>query len=216
MKVIDLTHTISEDMPVFPGTAQPRLKRILTVAEHGFAETMLQIMSHTGAHIDAPSHMIEGAPGLDDFLADKFFGLALIIDHPPCAGACIELKALQRIREKIERAEFVLFNTGHSEKWGAKEYFGAFPLLTQEAALFLASFPLKGAGIDAISFDELDSAKSPIHHILLGAGLILIENLTNLKQVQGEYCMFAALPLKYNKADGSPTRAIAIEVPTAL
>jgi kynurenine formamidase len=215
MKIIDLSHTICEDMPVFPGTPQPGLSPVLTIAEHGFGETMLHIMSHTGTHIDAPSHMIAPAPSLDDFPVDKFFGLALIIDYPPCAQELIELKALQQMREKIECAEFVLFNTGHSQKWGAREYFGGFPILTREAAEFLAAFPLKGVGIDAISFDKLDAADSPIHKILLSAGLILIENLTNLQQVQGEYCMFAALPLKYKNADGSPVRAFAIQMPEA-
>ena len=216
MKVIDLSHTIAEDMPVFPGTGQPKLTPALTIAEQGFGETMLHMVSHTGTHIDAPSHMIEGAPGLDDFSVEKFFGLALIIDYPPCAGLSIEFKPLQKMREKIERAEFVLFNTGHSQKWGMPDYFSAFPILTREAAEFLTAFSLKGLGIDAISFDEVETADSPIHHILLGANLILIENLANFKQVQGEYCMFAAMPLKYNNADGSPTRAVAIEMGISL
>lgn len=216
MKVIDLSHTIAVDMPVFPGTSQPALTPALTIAEHGFAETMLSMVSHTGTHMDAPSHMIEGAPGLHSFSADKFFGLALIIDYPPCAGPSIELKPLQQMKDKIERADFVLFNTGHSQKWGKADYFSAFPILTREAAEYLVSFPLKGLGIDAISFDEVETANSPIHHILLGTGLILIENLTNLRQVQGEYCMLAAFPLKYENADGSPVRAVALELQTAI
>jgi kynurenine formamidase len=175
---------------------------------------MLQMVSHTGTHVDAPSHMIAGAPGLDDFPAHKFFGLAWIIDYPPCAGLSIELKQLQQMREKIERAEFVLFNTGQSAKWGAPEYFGAFPLLTREASGDFADFHLEGLCIPASRFAAVAGAASPIHEILLSAGLILVENLTNLQQVQGEYCMFAALPLKYEKADGSPVRAVAIEMST--
>jgi kynurenine formamidase len=209
VKVIDLSHAISGDMPVFPGASQPKLT---ATAERGVNVTMLQLSSHAGTHIDAPYHMIAGAPALDDFAADKFFGLALIIDYPPCAGESIELKGLQQMREKIERAEFVLFNTSHGRKWGTAEYFGPFPVLTREAARYLATFPLKGVGIDAISFDALAEPDNPIHHILLGAGFVLIENLTNFEQVQGEYCMFAALPLKYSKADGSPVRAVAIEM----
>ena len=216
MNVIDLSHTIAENMPVFPGTSQPTLKPSLNIAEHGFAETMLHMVSHTGTHVDAPSHMIENAPSLDDFPVDKFFGLALIIDYPPCAGSSIELKPLQQMHNKIERAEFVLFNTGHSQKWGTADYFSEFPNLTPDAAEYLTSFPLKGIGIDAISFDKVQDANSPIHRLLLVSGLILIENLANLKQVQGEYCMFAALPLKYSKADGSPVRAVAIEMETTI
>ena len=212
MKVIDLSHTIAGDMPVFPGTPQPVLKPLLSIEEHGFGETMLQMMSHTGTHMDAPSHMIAGAPGLDDFLAEKFFGPALIINHLPSAGRSIELEALRQEEDKIARAEFVLFCTGHSEKWGSAEYLGPFPLLTRAAAEFLTSFPLKGVGIDAISFDELDATDSPIHRILLSAGFVLLENLANLRQAPAEGGLFAALPLKYKNADGSPVRAVLIGV----
>ena len=215
MKIIDLTHTIAEDMPVFPGTSQPTLTPAFTIAQHGSAETVLQMFSHTGTHIDAPAHMIAGAPALDNFSVEKFCGPALIVNHPPAAGLSIELYLLEQMQEKIKQAEFVLFNTGHSEKWGTKAYFEPFPLLTSAAAEFLISFPLKGVGIDAISFDKIHAGASPIHHILLGAGLILIENLTNLQHIKGEYCLFFALPLKYGQADGSPTRAAAIEMETA-
>ena len=210
MRIIDLSHTISKEMPVYPGTPLPELAPVLTLAAHGFGETMLQMLSHTGTHIDAPSHMIEGAPCLNDLPVNTFFGQAVIIDHPPSAGMRIELMTLQNIKEKLERAEFVLFNTGHSQKWGEAEYFGVFPTLTKEAAQFLTNFSLKGVGIDAISFDAIGAADNPIHHILLGAGFILIENLTNLNQVQGEYCTLSVLPLKYINADGSPVRAVAI------
>ena len=61
-------------------------------------------------------------------------------------------------------------------------------------------------------FDEIGSEDNPVHHVLLGAGFVLIENLTNFGEVKGDFCMFSAQPLKYHKADGSPVRAIAIEI----
>ncbi|MCL2496017.1 MAG: cyclase family protein [Clostridiales bacterium] len=214
MKIIDLSHTIQADMPVFPGTAPPMLEAAHDIARHGFSETMLHMLSHTGTHIDAPSHMLPQGKNLDDFPIEQFFGVALIIDFPHCAGTSIEFKSLQQMREKIAHAEFVLFNTGHSQKWGAKEYFADFTTLSEAAAAYLAGFPLKGVGIDAVSFDPLEQSGNPVHHILLNKGMILIENLCNLREVKGEYCMFAALPLKYGGADGSPVRAIAIDMET--
>lgn len=216
MRIIDLSHTIHADMPVYPGTASPILEPANSIARDGFAETMLHMVSHTGTHIDAPAHMLTGAQNLDDMPIEQFFGLALIIDYPHCAGERIELLPLQQMRDKIERAEFVLFHTGHSRAWGTEGYFGGFATLTPEAASYLAEFPLKGLGIDAIGFDPVTSTDNPVHHILFAKGMILIENLCNLHEVKGEYCMFSALPLKYSKADGSPTRAIAIEMNTYL
>jgi len=216
MKIIDLSHTIQADMPVFPGAAPPLLEKVGDIATHGFAETMLQMLSHTGTHVDAPSHMLPRGKYLDDFPIEQFFGLALIIDYPHCAGGRIELDALRQMHEKIARAEFVLFNTGQSLKWGGADYFSDFTTLSEEAAAYLAGFPLKGVGIDASSFDLLEHKNHPVHHILLNKGLILIENLCNFEEVKGEFCMFAALPLKYHGADGSPVRAIAIEMEMKL
>ena len=65
MTVIDLTHTIREDMPVYPGTEQPRLTTACTVSQCGYRETLLHMYSHTGTHMDAPAHMIDGALTLD-------------------------------------------------------------------------------------------------------------------------------------------------------
>lgn len=215
MKIIDLSHTIHADMPVYPGTEAPSLTPCYSIACHGFTETMLHMVSHTGTHIDAPAHMLEGGKHLDDYPAEQFFGLALIIDWPPCAGPQIELEPLQQMRDKIERAEFVLFNTSHGGKWGTKAYFTDYPILTLQSADYLSGFPLKGIGVDAISFDSPQSGNK-IHHILLKKELILIENLCNFPEVKGEYCLLSVLPLKYARADGSPVRAVAIEMETAL
>lgn len=216
MKIIDLSHTIQADMPVYPGTAAPILEPANTLERDGFAETMLHMVSHTGTHMDAPAHMLAGAPTLDMLPVEQFFGLALIIDFPHCAGLSIERAHLQQMHDKIARAEFVLFHTGHSQKWGQPDYFRDYATLTTEAAAYLAEFPLKGLGIDAIGFDPVDSADNPVHHILLAKGMVLIENLCNFSEVKGEYCMFSALPLKYHHADGSPVRAAAIEMDTYL
>lgn len=67
----------------------------------------------------------------------------------------------------------------------------------------------KGIGIDAISIDPIDSFELPMHRIVLGAGLVIVENLTNLEGLIGRTFRFAALPLKYENADGAPVRAVA-------
>ena len=80
MKVIDLTHTIKVDMPVFPGTDQPKLDSASTLEKDGFRETLLTMYSHTGTHMDAPYHVRDKGMTLDKFPADKFVGKALIVD----------------------------------------------------------------------------------------------------------------------------------------
>lgn len=83
MTVIDLTHTIREDMPVYPGTEPPRLTTACTVSQCGYRETLLHMYSHTGTHMDAPAHMMDGAPTLDSFGPDRFVGRGYVLD---CRG----------------------------------------------------------------------------------------------------------------------------------
>ena len=107
-------------------------------------------------------------------------------------------------------AYFLLIHTGWSQYWGSEEYFRKFPVLNVDAARYLTSFPLKGIGSDTISFDPVDSGDLPVHHILLSKGLILIENLVNLKSLPKHNFAFSCFPLKIRNGDGSPVRAVGI------
>ena len=78
MRVIDLTHTITQDMPVYPGSGTPRLTPAGTYEKDGFKETLLQMSSHTGTHMDSPSHLFPNRTTLDEFPASQFIGKALL------------------------------------------------------------------------------------------------------------------------------------------
>ena len=116
MRIIDLTHTITPEMPIFPGTAPPNLQEIKNMATDGYQSTELKLNSHQGTHIDAPGHMVAGGKLLDQFPINQFFGLALIIDFHGCAGKRIELSYLQPLEQAIANAEFVIFHTRQAEK----------------------------------------------------------------------------------------------------
>jgi arylformamidase len=211
MKVTDLSHRIYPTMPVFPGTEPPRLEKANTLEHDGFAELKLSMYTHTGTHMDAPAHMLPGAPTLDQFPVEKYAGQAAIVDVRGRPGGRIERQELEAQADRLEKVEFVLFKTGWSSLWGQPEYFEAFPSLTPEAAEWLVGLDLKGVGIDAISMDAIESTEFLIHKILLGRNLVLIENLTNLEAVHSPIFLLSALPLKIEQADGSPVRAAALE-----
>jgi arylformamidase len=211
MRVIDLTHTISSKMPVYPGTEPPDIQKANTLAKDGFAELKISMYTHTGTHMDAPAHMLEDAPTLDSFAASRFIGTALILDFSNPSKKSIEVDDLKQYEEKIRRVDFVLFKTGWSSYWGQEEYFGDYPCLTPPAGEYLAGFSLKGVGIDAISMDAMDTTSFEVHKILLSKDILLIENLTNLESVSKDVFLLSILPLKIQNADGSPVRAVALE-----
>lgn len=72
MTAHELTHTIRNDMPVYPGTEQPRLTTACTIDQCGYRETLLHMFSHTGTHMDAPAHMLRDGTALDCYDAAKF------------------------------------------------------------------------------------------------------------------------------------------------
>lgn len=211
MKIIDLTHEICSDMPVFPGTEPPIIKRANTFEKDGFREAKITMYSHTGTHIDAPAHMLDNGEYLDDLGIDHFIGNAIVLDYSNLETHLIDVQKLMPYEDKIKKVEFIIIKTGWSKYWGEKRYFEDFPALTEEAANWLAKFSLKGIGIDAISIDSINSKSFSVHKILLSKKILIIENLTNLDSINDEFFVLSILPLKNMDADGSPVRAIAIE-----
>jgi arylformamidase len=209
--VIDLTHLIQPGMTVYPDTVSPIFERANTIEKDGFLEHKITMSSHTGTHIDAPSHILVQGAQLDDFGAGYFIGKACVIEVCDLAGGEIPKDVLIKNRRKLAEIDFLLFHTGWNEHWGTERYFMDYPVLEAESAQWLTeNFSLRGIGIDAISLDRVDSAEFPVHSILLQTGMILIENLTNLDSVGEEIFRFICLPLKTLNADGAPVRAIAL------
>jgi len=212
VKVIDLTHTINENISVFPGTEVPRLTEANTHGRDGFKETRLNMYSHTGTHMDPPAHLFAGRTTLDAFEASQFVGKACVIDCTDLSeGGRITMAHVNRNRENADAAEFVLFHTGWDRYWGKEEYFGDYPYIDEEVADYLASGRKKGVGLDVIGLDPIADENLTLHKRLLWENeIVIIENLTNLGAVGKGLFTFCALPLRYENADGSPIRAIAI------
>ena len=209
MEYADLTHVLRENMPVYPGTEPPLFLTGNTIEKDGFAEKKIIMFSHTGTHMDAPAHMLAGAPGLDDFPVEKFTGPACLLDFSSSGRGVIEKSDLLPLEPLLKKSDFLLIRTGWDRFWGGDKYFTAFPVLNGDAARWLADFPLKGIGVDAISVDPVGSTDMDVHKILLGRNFLIIENLKGLDVLSAENFRFTAFPLKILGADGSPVRAMA-------
>lgn len=199
MKIIDLSQPINEETPVFPGGPPVELKRNTTIQKDGYEDHLLKIETHIGTHIDAPSHMIANGKSLGEVSIEQFAGGGVYID----VKNEFDLNTVEGIN--IKQDSIVLFHTGMSNTWGKSEYFTTNPQMSEELAHYLVEQRVKMVGVDACSVDR---EPFPIHKILLGNNILLIENLTNLELLKGKKFNVYALPLKL-QVDGSPTRVIA-------
>jgi arylformamidase len=210
MKIVDLSHMISPDMPVYPGTEPPMFSNACTIENMGFLDKKIIMYSHTGTHMDAPSHIIPGAETLDRMPPDRFVGKGAVVEPELNDGPTIHLDLLKPYQRRIEQCEFLLFRTGWADLWGKEDYLTGYPVLSRDAATWLAGFSLKGVGADTISADVPESTTFPIHTILVEHNIVIIENLANLKALPDNESLFCCLPLKIEKADGSPVRAVTL------
>ena len=214
MPTLCLSRPIRPGMPAYPGTPDVRFTPVADYDPDGYRERELACVSHTGTHLDAPAHMIPGGKTLDEFPVDHFLGPARILDVtdlPP--GARIGADRLRALGAELGAAAFLLVRTGWAAKWGTPAYCEGIPVFDAEAAGLLAGLAetnrgrLRGVGLDAISVDPVGAAEFPIHHILLGAGLVIAENLADLSPLPAAGCEFCCAPLPLADADGAPCRA---------
>lgn len=211
MNILDLTYVISPDMPVYPGTEGPTLSPANTYEKDGFKETLLSMYSHTGTHMDAPAHLFADRSTLDVLPASQFVGKATVIH---CTGLGEGGKiTMEHVRKNplAEQADFLLFHTGWGQYWGKPEYFGDYPCVTNQVVDFLIQTGKKGVGLDTIGLDPIADGNLTLHRQLLSTNkTVIIENLCNLDKLPEGLFTFCALPLRYENADGSPIRAVAI------
>ncbi len=217
-KIVDLSIPIRNGMPYYPGDPKPKITPKITVEQDGCQVMELQIGTHTGTHIDAPCHFLPGGSTVDQIPLEKCTGTALVI---PLKGLepyhAITPEDIEPYRPLLAKYQIVLFHTGWTAKFGTEEFF-RHPYLTTELAELFAASPIKAIGVDMLNVDRTNQDGSlynadacKVHDILLKKEIIIIENLTNLDQVDFEepFCIF--YPLKIEGADGSPVRAAAIE-----
>lgn len=209
MTLIDLTHTIKEDMPVYPGTEPPRLETAATYDTDFFKETKLTIFTHTGTHMDPPAHVFPGRTTLDQFPPEQFIGKALVIDCRDLKdGDPITMEHIRKYGEKAAQADFLLFNLGWDKHWGTDAYFGNYPCMDMEVLESIIAGNYKGIGVDTISIDPMNSLTRH-RRLFQDTDIVIVENLKDLHLCGHDLFSFSCFPLKLQACDGSPVRAVA-------
>jgi len=206
--IYDVSVPIVNGMPVWPSdpplklTSQGHLSRDKT---HTVQVTRIEMGSHTGTHIDAPFHFVEGGRRLEEIPIAELVGPASVVQIPGVPA--ITRKHLESLTWiDVQR---VLFKTDNSEHWNDGSFFEKFVYLEPDAAEFLVQQGVRLVGIDYLSIDPYKSEKHPTHFVLLPRNVIIIEGLNLSHVAPGRYQM-VALPLNLQSGDGAPARVILI------
>lgn len=199
MKIVDLSISLNEQTPVYPGDPPVKIDKAGLFEQDGYVDHLVHIGTHVGTHIDAPLHMIKDGKTLDQFPPDRFVGRGKLIEG-------FDLDALKQAG--IGPDDIVLFHTGLSDKFYEPEYWEIREAMSEEAAKYLAELKPKMVGMDTGGADTKGSKGHPVHKILLGADVLIIENLVNLAELAGKEFTVYAIPIKL-QLDGAPARVIA-------
>lgn len=196
MTIYDITRDLSEDAVLYPGDVRPRFREI----DNGqYRVTEITLGSHSGTHIDAPSHYIKGGQTVDRIPPGVLAGPAQVLD---CSNAG-EVIVPDHLAGRLDGARTLLLRTTFSER---QQFDPGYPALSVEAADLIADAGVTCLGTDAPSI-EAYHGDGTVHRRLLGSGMVILELLDLSAVPEGNYFM-VALPLRLKDADGSPVRAI--------
>lgn len=204
MKLIDISVPLDSRLPTYPGNTPFSLQPIKRIAEGGSSNVSTIHMSvHAGTHVDAPRHFLEGGAGAESLPLELLCGRARVVELTTRRGVTADDLAGLDLREDIR----LLLKTHNSRLWASPEFQPDFIGITESGARYLVDRGVKVLGVDYLSVETYQAPGAPAHHLLLGAGVVVIEGL-NLRDVDpGSYELFC-LPLPVVGSDGAPARVI--------
>ncbi|HEX3645217.1 MAG TPA: cyclase family protein [Vicinamibacterales bacterium] len=204
MRLIDVSVPLDAQLPTYPHNTPFSLEPIKRIARGDSSNvSTLHMSAHTGTHVDAPRHFFDQGAGTESLALELLIGRARIIEVDSRAGIAAEDLAPLDLSDDIR----VLIKTHNSRLWGSPEFHQDYVGVTESGAKYLVEHGIKLVGVDYLSVEKFHNPGAPAHHLLLGAGTIVIEGL-NLHDVDpGVYEMFC-LPLRVVGSDGAPARVV--------
>ncbi len=205
MKIYDISMDIYEDMTVYKNKAEKK-PRVVVAQDHTTGSSYASFITmemHTGTHIDAPLHMIDGGNTMEHYGLENFIRRCKVLNFTDVEDG-ITKEMLQK--KHIEKGDFILLKTKNSF---IEAFDFQFVYLEKSGASYLREIGIAGVGIDALGI-ERDQGGHETHRELLSQGIIIMEGL-RLKDVdEGEYILCAP-PLKIRNVEAAPTRALLIK-----
>lgn len=198
--VYDISRPIAPSSVVYPGDAPPELSTVCEIGDSAPCHIMnLGLTTHFGTHVDVPAHFIRDGKTLDDVQLHRFGGPAVVVEVEGDTITAAHIPA-------IEKSVNVLFKTNNSRQQTNAEFKKDHVYVTEEAAEALAARGVNMVGIDYLSVDRFGDENYPVHKLLLGRGVLILEGL-DLSDVSAGRYHLSAFPLRIAGGDGSPVRA---------
>ncbi|HOW14790.1 cyclase family protein [Methanosarcina sp.] len=228
-RIIDITIPISPSTPIFPGDPEPSIESVCTIEKDGCAVSRLSFGSHTGTHVDAPSHVLKNGLLVDSLNLENLLGRAVVLDFSRINGELTDFildKAYNDLKN-TDHVSILLLKTKPSLNYKNNSRVSGLQAgesnkgieleeppensvyLDSGAADWIVRKGFKTIGIDSFSVDSLSSENLPAHQILLSNNVNIVECL-DLKSVEAGIYFFLCLPLKIEGCDGAPARALLI------
>ncbi|MCB0542601.1 MAG: cyclase family protein [Saprospiraceae bacterium] len=215
MAYIDLSHTIENGTLTYRGLPAPVICDYLSREESRklyapgteFQIARIDMVANTGTYLDCPFHRYEHGKDLADYGLERFAGLPAVVVR-------VDYRKTRSIdasffRPEDYRGKAVLVQTNWSEHWGTDAYFEHNPFLTEDAAELLANSGAMLVGIDSHNIDDTSGNTRPVHTVLLGRDILIVEHLCNLHLLPDDGFLFSAVPPKFRGVGTFPVRAFA-------
>jgi arylformamidase len=194
----DVSVPLRTGMVVYPGDPEFSIERVMSLAAGDVANvSRIDLGVHTGTHVDAPLHFVDGASSVEALDLDVLVGPAVVVEVPGTGD--IGADAV------VDGAERILFKTRNSAAWAEDGFYEDYPSISPEAATRLVEVGARLVGVDYLSVGGVET-----HRTLLRAGVIAVEGL-DLRGIEPGTYSLVCLPLKLDGSDGAPARAILID-----
>ena len=213
LRYVDLSHTIENGMITYKGFPAPLVcdhlshaaSRAFYAEGTEFQIGKIEMVGNTGTYLDTPYHRFADGADLSELPLDQVSGIdGLVVCVTGQQGRAIDWTAFAACDVK-DRA--VLVHTGWDQYWRTDAYFEGHPFLTEAAATYLRDRGARLVGIDSLNIDDISGGTRPVHTVLLGAAIPIVEHLTNLGALPSEGFSFSAVPPKIVKMGTFPVRA---------
>jgi kynurenine formamidase len=220
-RLIDLSHEIEHGMVTYRGLPAPAisdwLSRDASRSRYAPGTTFqigkIELLANTGTYIDAPFHRYPEGVDVGGYALNAVANLSGLVVRISGQGRAIDSS---RFEEQDLRGKAVLVHTGWDRHWRTDTYSGGqHPFVTRDAAEYLVKAGAALVGIDSLNIDDDKDGSRPAHTILLGAGIAIVEHMTNLAALPNDGFTFFAVPPRVKGMGSFPVRAFALVPPTA-